>query len=97
MSFLCMSIEWTGDQSFFSGKGMGYLMLLGLCLNANYNQNIIDEEEEEENEDENVPRKKRRRGLIHLGFNFKPKTPKRLTVEQKVNAENTDKRIRLLS
>ena len=47
MSFFCMFIEWFGDQSFFSGKGMGYLMLLGLCLNANYNQNIIDEEEEE--------------------------------------------------
>jgi hypothetical protein len=75
-----MFIEWFGDQSFFSGKGMGYLMLLGLCLNANYNQNIIDEEEDEDNE-ENAPKKKRRRGLIHLGFNFKAKTPKRLTIE----------------
>ena len=79
MSFFCMAIEWTGDQSFFSGKGMGYLMLLGLCLNANYNQNIVDEEDDEE-ENEDIP-KKRRRGLIHLGFNFKPKTPKRITVE----------------
>ncbi len=79
MSFFCMFIEWFGDQSFFSGKGMGYLMLLGLCLNANYNQNIIDEEEDEDNE-ENAPKKKRRRGLIHLGFNFKAKTPKRLTI-----------------
>ena len=81
MSSFCIFIEWTGDQSFFSGKGMGYLMLLGLCLNANYNQDIIDEDEDEENEDGNAPRKKRKRGLIHLGFNFKPKTPKRLTVE----------------
>lgn len=76
MSFLCICIEWTGDQSFFSGKGMGYLMLLGLCLNANYNQNIIDEDEEE-SMDENAPRKKRRKGLIHLGYNFKAKIPRR--------------------
>ena len=74
MSFVCMSIEWTGDQSFFSGKGMGYLMLLGLCLNANYNQDIIDEED---NIDEDTPKKKRRRGLIHLGANFRSKIPKR--------------------
>ena len=53
-------------------------MLLGLCLNANYNQNIIDEDEEN-NENEDVP-KNRRKGLIHLGFNFKAKTPKRLTI-----------------
>jgi hypothetical protein len=76
MSFFCMFIEWFGDQSFFSGKGMGYLMLLGLCLNANYNQNIIDEDEEE-SMDENAPRKKRRKGLIHLGYNFKAKIPRR--------------------
>ena len=76
MSFFCMFIEWFGDQSFFSGKGMGYLMLLGLCLNANYNQNIIDEVEEE-GTDEDVPRKKRRIGLIHLGHNFKAMMPKR--------------------
>ena len=79
MSFFCMAIEWTGDQSFFSGKGMGYLMLLGLCLNANYNQNIVDEDEEDENDD--LLRKKRRKGLIHLGYKFKPKTPKRFVVK----------------
>ena len=76
MSFLCMAIEWTGDQSFFSGKGMGYLMLLGLCLNANYNQNIIDEEEDSTAEE--ASRKIRRKGLIHLGHNFKAKIPKRI-------------------
>ena len=76
MSFFCMSIEWLGDQSFFSGKGMGYLMLLGLCLNANHNQNIIDEDEEEST-DEDVPKKKRRKGLIHLSHNFKAMIPKR--------------------
>ena len=79
MSFFCMFIEWFGDQSFFSGKGMGYLMLLGLCLNANYNQNIIDEEDEEkegeEEADDSTPKKKRRKGLIHLGHTFKAKIP----------------------
>ena len=76
MSSFCMAIEWTGDQSFFSGKGMGYLMLLGLCLNANYNQDIIDEDEED-NIDEDAPKTKRRRGLIHLGAKFRAKIPKR--------------------
>lgn len=52
---------------------MGYLMLLGLCLNANYNQNITDEEDEE-NTGERV-RKKKRKGLIHLGHAFKAKIP----------------------
>lgn len=37
MSFFCIAIEWFGDSSFLSGKGMGYMMLLGLCLNANRN------------------------------------------------------------
>ena len=81
MSFFCICIEWTGDQSFFSGKGMGYLMLLGLCLNANYNQNIIYEDEEDADTDDSAHKKKRRKGLIHLGFNFKPKTPKRIAVK----------------
>ena len=81
MSFFCICIEWTGDQSFFSGKGMGYLMLLGLCLNANYNQNIIDEDDEDADTDDSTHKKKRRKGLIHLGFNFKPKTPKRIAVK----------------
>lgn len=77
MSFFCMFIEWFGDQSFFSGRGMGYLMLLGLCLNANYNQNIIDEDEDADL-DEDVPQKKTRKGLIHLGHNFKARLPKHL-------------------
>lgn len=37
MTFFCIVIEWFGDSSFLSGKGMGYMMLLGLCLNANRN------------------------------------------------------------
>ena len=77
MSFFCIFIEWFGDQSFLSGKGMGYLMLLGLCLNANYNQNIMDEEDE----NDDLHMKKRRKGLIHIGFNFKSRTPKRMAVK----------------
>lgn len=34
MTFLCLAIEQTADSSWLSGKGMGYCMLLGLCLNA---------------------------------------------------------------
>lgn len=33
MAFFCTFIEWWGDSAFFSGKGMGYLMLMGICLN----------------------------------------------------------------
>lgn len=34
---LCLFIESTSDSSYVSGKGMGYFMILGLCLNANRN------------------------------------------------------------
>lgn len=37
ISFFCLAIEQTADTSFLSGKGMGYCMLLALCLNANRN------------------------------------------------------------
>ena len=57
---------------------MGYLMLLGLCLNANYNENIVDEAEDEE---EDILRKKRRKGLIRIGVNFKLKKPTRIVVK----------------
>ena len=50
MAFLCLAIEQTADSSWLSGKGMGYCMLLGLCLNAN--RNAEEESEEEENESE---------------------------------------------
>lgn len=33
----CLVIEQTADSSWLSGKGMGYCMLLALCLNANRN------------------------------------------------------------
>lgn len=45
--FFCLAIEQTADSSWLSGKGMGYCMLLGLCLNANRN---MEEEEGEDNE-----------------------------------------------
>ena len=43
----CLAIEQTADTSWLSGKGMGFCMLLGLCLNANVNEN---ENEDEDNE-----------------------------------------------
>lgn len=33
MAFFCLAIESTADSSYLSGKGMGYFMLLALCLN----------------------------------------------------------------
>lgn len=37
ITFCCLAIEQTADSSWFSGKGMGYCMLIALCLNANRN------------------------------------------------------------
>ena len=42
MAFFCLAIEQTADTSFLSGKGMGYCMLIGLCLNANRNMGLVD-------------------------------------------------------
>lgn len=57
ISFFCLAIEQTADSSWLSGKGMGFCMLIGLCLNANRNEEEEeeddDDEEEEEDEDEN--------------------------------------------
>ncbi|MCR5070102.1 MAG: hypothetical protein K6A78_09980 [Prevotella sp.] len=52
MAFFCLAIEQTADTSFLSGKGMGYCMLIALCLNANINQEEEEEEEDEEVEEE---------------------------------------------
>jgi len=49
ITFFCLAIEQTADTSWLSGKGMGYCMLIGLCLNANVNDN---EEEVDEEKDE---------------------------------------------
>lgn len=50
MAFFCLAIEQTADSSFLSGKGMGYCMILGLCLNANLNMEEDQEEEEVESQ-----------------------------------------------
>lgn len=42
ISFFCLAIEQMADTSFLSGKGMGYCMLLALCLNANRNMGLSD-------------------------------------------------------
>lgn len=42
MTFFCLAIEQTSDSSWLSGKGMGYCMLLALCLNANRNMGLTD-------------------------------------------------------
>lgn len=47
MAFFCIVIEWTGDSSFLSGKGMGYMMILGLCLNANRNMEFQKKRQEQ--------------------------------------------------
>lgn len=43
----CLAIEQTADTSWLSGKGMGFCMLLGLCMNANLNSN--DDEDDNDN------------------------------------------------
>lgn len=37
ITVFCLAIEQAADSSFLSGKGMGYCMLIALCLNADYN------------------------------------------------------------
>lgn len=37
ITFCSLAIEQTADSSWLSGKGMGYCMLIALCLNANRN------------------------------------------------------------
>lgn len=41
ITICCLAIEQTADSSWLSGKGMGYCMLLALCLNANRNLNNL--------------------------------------------------------
>ena len=35
MAILALALESTADSSYLSGKGMGYFMILALCLNTN--------------------------------------------------------------
>lgn len=44
ITFFCLAIEQTADSSWLSGKGMGFCMLIGLCLNANRNMEIEDDD-----------------------------------------------------
>lgn len=46
ITFFCLAIEQTADTSFLSGKGMGYCMLIALCLNANRNMENQKQQEE---------------------------------------------------
>lgn len=43
MAFLCLALEQIADSSWLSGHGMGYCMLIGLCLNANRNMGYTDD------------------------------------------------------
>jgi len=52
MSFFCLAMEQTADSSFLSGKGMGFCMLIALCLNANDNMEEEEDDDEEEFEEE---------------------------------------------
>lgn len=45
LTFCCLAIEQTADSSWLSGKGMGYCMLIALCLNAN--RNIMEQRRRE--------------------------------------------------
>ena len=40
ITFCCLAIEQTADSSWLSGIGMGFCMLLALCLNANRNRRM---------------------------------------------------------
>ncbi len=66
MVFFCLAIEQTADTSWLSGKGMGYCMLLGLCLNAN--RNLEEEEELEEEEDNENSAGKREQSDACISF-----------------------------
>lgn len=46
ITFCCIAIEQTADSSWLSGKGMGYCMLIALCLNAN--RNMMEQKRREE-------------------------------------------------
>lgn len=52
MTFFCLVIEQTADSSWLSGKGMGYCMLLALCLNSNLNSEMEEDEDDDEEDDD---------------------------------------------
>lgn len=77
MAFFCLAIEQTSDSSFLSGKGMGYCMLIGLCLNANRNLNSEEEEEKKDKEKENKKKPFRPMPSFLLGENMRKVKRKR--------------------
>ena len=59
ITFCCLAIEQTADSSWLSGKGMGYCMLIALCLNANRNRRMqIQSNEKNKNSQRNFGRNK---------------------------------------
>ena len=52
----CLALEQAADSSFLSGKGMGYCMLIGLCMNAN--RNLIAAHNRRKREMERIEREK---------------------------------------
>ncbi len=52
LAFFCLAIESVADTSYLSGKGMGYFMLLGLCLNSTYRPKAEEKKEDDEKDDE---------------------------------------------
>ena len=40
MCILALALESTADSSYLSGKGMGYFMILALCLNSARKVNV---------------------------------------------------------
>ncbi|MGN0090945.1 MAG: hypothetical protein ACI36Z_08345 [Alloprevotella sp.] len=55
LAFFCLAIESVADTSYLSGKGMGYFMLLGLCLNSTYRPKTKEKAETECGEEATKP------------------------------------------
>lgn len=66
MTFFCLAIEQTADSSWLSGKGMGYCMLIALCLNAN--NNLIGKKYIPSNKGNNTQQHKRKVFSKHSKF-----------------------------
>ena len=46
MSMMCLALESVADTSYLSGKGMGFFMLLGICIGTvNYQPKYIEQDE----------------------------------------------------
>lgn len=69
MCILALALEQTADSSYLSGKGMGYFMILAVCLNSNRYLDVKDIETTDMTSLSEGA--KRKRGLLRLGHNFK--------------------------